>query len=441
LTLKNYSLLYLENNDDDRETFIRLFEHHFKTIFIAKTPEEGLQIFETSHPDMLLSTLQLPELKELEMIARMRKHSPHLPVIINSAIDDSQVLLKSIALHIDHYILKPTNPHLMLQALNKAAKVLTLEKSLTHSRIMMQTIIDEIPDPVLYIELDMSVSMMNKAAKELGGEGADELYPKCYTVSSKTSGACSDGSHPCPVEYVSKTKKPATLRHIHTDQKGKKHHVDIQARPIFDTEGSMIAYLEIRHDISSYLDIQNQLLHETKKLTHISMHDPLTRLPNRRLLEDRINHAIEKKSHSGKLFALFFIDLDHFKEVNDSLGHLIGDQLLVYVAKRIRKVIRKGDTIARNGGDEFVLIIENEASDEHLIAVAEKIQQLFNDPFIINGEEIFTSCSIGISIFPKDGKKAESLLNNADSAMYAAKQAGRNQFGFYSVLSPNLIEI
>lgn len=432
MKLKNYSLLYLENNEDDREAFLRLFEHHFKVIFIAKTPKEGLHIFETSHPDILLCTLQLPHLKELEMIGRMRKHSPHLPVIINSAIDDPQVLIKSIALHVDNYLLKPTNPHLILQALHKAAKVLTLEKSLTHSRIMMQTIIDEIPNPVLYIEMDMRVSMMNKAAKALGGEGADTLYPKCYTVSSQTSGACSDGSHPCPIEYVSKTKKPSTLRHVHTDQNGKKHHVDIHARPIFDPEERLIAYLEIRHDISSYLDIQNHLRHETRKLTHISMHDPLTHLPNRRLLEDRINHAIEKKSRSGTQFALFFIDLDHFKEVNDSRGHLIGDQLLVYVAKRIRKVIRKGDTIARNGGDEFVLIIENEASDEHLIAVAEKIQQLFNDPFIINGEEIFTTCSIGISVFPKDGQSVESLLNNADTAMYTSKQAGRHRFGFYA---------
>lgn len=436
MKLKNYSLLYLENNDDDRETFLRLFEHHFKAIFIAKTPKEGLQIFDTSHPDILLCTLQLPHLKELEMIARMRKHAPHIPVIINSAIDDPQVLLKSIALHVDNYLLKPTNPHLILQALHKAAKVLTLEKSLTHSRIMMQTIIDEIPNPILYIEMDMRVSMMNKAAKELGGEGADTLYPKCYTVSSQTNGACTDGTHPCPVEYVSKTKKPSTLRHVHTDQNGKKHHVDIHARPIFDPEERLIAYLEIRHDISSYLDIQNHLRHETRKLTHISMHDPLTHLPNRRLLEDRINHAIEKKSRSGTQFALFFIDLDHFKEVNDSRGHLIGDQLLVYVAKRIRKVIRKGDTIARNGGDEFVLIIENEASDEHLIAVAEKIQQLFNDPFIINGEEIFTTCSIGISVFPRDGQSVESLLNNADSAMYTSKQAGRHQFGFYTSTNP-----
>jgi diguanylate cyclase (GGDEF)-like protein len=384
---------------------------------------------------MVLTDLQMPKMSGLEMIARMREVSPNLPIIINSAFSDTHLLLKSITLHVDDYILKPTDPLLLLQAFEKVARVLSLEKALTRSHTMMQTIIDEIPDPILYIELDLSVSMMNKAAKALGGEGVDELLPKCYKISNQTTGACSDGSYPCPIEHIAKTKTPSTLRHIHTDKKGKKHHIDVHARPIFDQDGIIIAYLEIRHDISAYLDIQNQLVHETKKLTHISMHDPLTHLPNRRLLADRINHAIDRKKRSGGEFAIFFIDLDHFKEVNDSLGHLIGDQLLIQIAKRIQKMTRKGDTVARNGGDEFVLIIDNGTSDTHFLTVAEKILELLKAPFLINGEEIFSTCSIGISIFPKDGQSAESLLNNADTAMYTSKQAGRNQFGFYSDLS------
>ncbi len=132
------------------------------------------------------------------------------------------------------------------------------------------------------------------------------------------------------------------------------------------------------------------------------------------------------------MFALFFIDLDHFKQINDSLGHLVGDQLLVQVAKRIQKSIRKGDTIARNGGDEFVLIVDNGDSDQHFISVAEKILELFKNPFIINHKEVFSSCSIGISIYPNNGTTVEELLKNSDAAMYDSKQAGRHQFAFYS---------
>src|SRR3989339_614938 len=430
--LKNFTLLYVENNEDAIHTFLRAFKEHFKAIFIAKNGDEAMDIFQTSYPDILLSEIQVPNIDSFEMIERMREIDPHLPIIINSAFSDTHLLLRSIALHVDNFILKPTNMKTMRKALEKAARVLHLEKSLERSHIKMQTIIDEIPDPILYIEPDYSVSMMNNAAKALGGEGVNELFPKCYKVSNQTTGGCSDGSHSCPIEHIAKTKKPSTLRHIHTDKKGKKHHIDVHARPIFDSYGAIIAYLEIRHDISAYLDIQNQLVHETKKLTHTSMHDPLTHLPNRRLLIDRINHAIDRKNRSGGEFAIFFIDLDHFKEINDSQGHLIGDQLLIQVAKRIRKMTRKGDTIARNGGDEFVLIIDNGASDTHFLTVAEKILQLFAAPFLIQGKEILSACSIGISIFPQDGQTVEALLHHADIAMYTSKEAGRRQFAFYS---------
>lgn len=430
--LKKFSLLYVEDNEATIDTFLKTFKEDFNTVFIARNGEEGLHLFETNRPDIVLSDLQMPKMGGLEMIKRMREISPDLPVIINSAFSDPHLLLQSIALDVDDYLLKPTDLPRMRQALEKSARNLNFEKSLARSHTMMQTIIDEIPHPILYIELDMSVSMMNKAAKELGGEGAHAVLPKCYTISDQTNGGCSEKSHPCPIEYVRKTKKPSTLRHTHTDKNGKKHHTDVHARPILDQDGSVIAYLEIRHDISAYLDIQNQLVQEAKKLTHISMHDALTHLPNRRLLADRINHAIHRKSRSGGKFALFFIDLDHFKNINDSLGHLIGDQLLIQVAKRIQKITRKGDTIARNGGDEFVLLIDNGTSETHYAAIAEKILELFKAPFLIHGAEISSACSIGISIFPQDGQNAESLLNHADAAMYASKEAGRHQFCFYA---------
>lgn len=430
--LKNFTLLYVENNEEAIETFLNAFKEHLKAIFIARNGDEAMSIFESSHPDILLCEIQIPDINSFEMIERMRATDPNLPVIINSVFSDTHLLLQSIALHVDNYILKPTDMEIMLKALEKAARVLNLEKSLVRSHRMMQTIIDEIPDPIMYIELDFSVSMMNKAAKELGGEDVNAIVPKCYKISNTTSGACADGSPLCPIEHVSKTKKPSTKRHVHTDNKGKKHHIDVDARPIFDNEGAVVAYLEIRRDISNYLDVQNQLLHETKKLTHISMHDSLTHLPNRRLLADRINHAIDRKTRSGGEFAIFFIDLDHFKEINDTLGHLIGDQLLIHVAKRIRQMTRKGDTVARNGGDEFVLLIDDGISKNHFTTVAEKILQLFKTPFLIQEEEVYSACSIGISIFPQDGETAETLLNHADIAMYVSKEAGRQQFAFYS---------
>lgn len=430
--LKNYSLLYVEDNDETVRAFHSAFGEYFKIIHIAKDGEEGLDLYEKNRPDIVLTDIQMPKIGGLEMISRMRESSPNLPIIVNSAFSDTHLLIKAIALHVDSYILKPTNPHLLLTALEKIARILTLEKSLDDSRKMTQTIMDEMPDPILYILPDHTVSMMNKAAKEFSGDICDKKSPKCYEIYHQNHVPCNGQHNPCSMGLIHTTKKPVKLRQIHTDVNGLKHDVDVHTKPIFDQEGAIIAYLETTHDMTEYVSIQNQLDTETKKLQHLSMHDALTHLPNRRLLDDRINHMVQNKSRSGELFAIFFVDLDHFKEVNDSLGHLTGDLLLIQVAKRLQDVIRKGDTIARTGGDEFVLIIDNGASDTHFAAVAEKIQKQFKEPFLINEQKIFSSCSIGISIYPQDGQTAELLLSSADAAMYASKEAGRHQFGFYA---------
>lgn len=428
--LKSLILLYVEDDESTIHFFINAFGDYFKEVIVARTGEEGLELFEKHSPHILITDLQLPRMSGLEMVERIRQTHPSFPIIVNSAFSDTHLLLRSIALHVDNYILKPTDPYQLLQILEKAARIITLEKTLKTTREMMQTMIDEIPDPILYIEPDYTIALMNKAAKEQADEMI--LLEKCFNLAKKTLPACSEDGNSCPMSDVKKTKQPITLRHIRKDKEGKKKHVEVHMRPVLDTEGEIIAYLEIIHDITEYLSIQDQLMAETQKLSHISMHDPLTHLPNRRLLMDRIEQAIQRKSRTDETFGVFFIDLDHFKDVNDSLGHINGDKLLIEAAKRMKKVIRKGDTLSRLGGDEFVLIIENGVNDVHFSKIAEKIQHLFHEPFMINKHEIFTTCSIGISLFPKDGANAELLLNNADTAMYASKNGGRHQFKFFA---------
>lgn len=427
--LKSLTLLYVEDDDSTVHSFINAFGDYFHEVIVARTAEEGLELFEKHSPHILITDLQLPKMSGLEMIEWIRKTHPTFPIIVNSAFSDTHLLLRSIALHVDNYILKPTDPYQLLHVLEKVARIIILEKKLNTTREMMQTMIDGIPDPILYIESDYTVAMMNKAAKEQADESV--LLNKCFNLSQKTNPACSEDDTPCPMSYVRKTKEPITLHHLRKDKEGNKRHVEVHMRPVLDSEGEIIAYLEMTHDITQYLTIQDRLLAETEKLSHISMHDPLTHLPNRRLLMDRIEQTIQRKSRTNEVFGVFFIDLDHFKEINDSLGHSSGDILLIEAAKRMQKVIRKGDTLSRFGGDEFVLVIENGATGTHFSKIADKIQQLFKEPFIINGQKIMSSCSIGISLFPKDGEDAEVLFSNADKAMYASKNGGRHQFRFF----------
>ncbi|DAB29200.1 MAG TPA: hypothetical protein CFH84_10790 [Sulfurimonas sp. UBA12504] len=428
--LKSLTLLYVEDDESTIRSFINAFGDYFKEVFVAQNAEDGIELFEKKAPNIIITDLQLPKMSGLEMIAQMRQTHPALPIIVNSAFSDTHLLLRSIALHVDSYILKPTDPYQMLNVLEKAAKIISLEKQLNTTREMMQTMIDGIPDPVIYIEPDYTIAMMNKVAKEQTENSA--FVKKCFNLAQKTTPACSEDESLCPMLSVKETKQPTIVRHIRKDKEGNKRHVEVHMRPIFDPKGEISAFLEITHDITEYLSIQDQLTAETQKLSYISLHDPLTHLPNRRLLMDRIEHAIERKKRTDEMFAVLFIDLDHFKEINDSLGHVNGDRLLIEAAKRMKKVIRKGDTLSRFGGDEFVLVIENGTQEDYFGKIANKIQHLFDDSFLINGHEIKNTCSIGVSIFPQDGENAEMLLNHADAAMYASKNNGRHQFQFFT---------
>ncbi len=427
---KSLTLLYVEDDGSTVISFMNAFGDYFKEVIIARNAEDGLELFRKHSPNVIITDLQLPKMSGLDMIAHIRQTHPDVPIIVNSAFSDTHLLLRSISLHVDSYILKPTDPMQLLYVLTNIEKVITLEKKLNTTREIMQTMIDGIPDPVLYIEPDYTVVMMNKAAKAQADDSV--LVNKCFNLTQKTQPPCSEDLSSCPMNSVKKNKQPVTLHHLRKDKDGNKRHIEVHMRPVFDSEGEISAYLETTHDITEYLSVQDQLKAEAQKLSHISMHDPLTHLPNRRLLMDRIEQAIQRNSRTKTTFGVFFIDLDRFKEINDSFGHSSGDKLLIDVAKRMRKVIRKGDTISRFGGDEFVLVIENGIDNSHFSGIAEKIQRLFHEPFILNKQKVVSTCSIGISLFPQDGKSAELLLHNADTAMYTSKNDGCHQFRFFS---------
>ncbi len=195
----------------------------------------------------------------------------------------------------------------------------------------------------------------------------------------------------------------------------------------FDTE-EMKLLVELAADVSFALD----RIEKEERLNYLAYYDVLTGLPNRTLFQDRLGQALTYANrHEGGL-AVLLIDLDHFKNVNDSLGHHAGDQLLKQLATRLAGSLREADTAARLGGDEFVALLNNVASEKDATVVTQKILKLGIEPFTIDGHELFVTCSIGIAFYPKDGEDAETLLKNADAALYRAKDQGRNNAQFYS---------
>ena len=184
---------------------------------------------------------------------------------------------------------------------------------------------------------------------------------------------------------------------------------------------------------------QKQELEEQRNiLKHQAHYDALTALPNRVLFQDTLLKAIEKAKRHATQLALFFVDLDRFKQINDSLGHEIGDKVLQEIALRLKNVVRKGDSIARLGGDEFTVLIENMDRAENASTLAQKILQTLSDALYIEGHTLYVSCSIGISLYPRDSLDKDKLIMYADAAMYKAKDEGKNNFQFYASEMTNL---
>jgi diguanylate cyclase (GGDEF)-like protein/PAS domain S-box-containing protein len=200
------------------------------------------------------------------------------------------------------------------------------------------------------------------------------------------------------------------------------------ARAVRAPDGRALYYEGTVEDITERKRYQAELEFQ-------ATHDSLTGLPNRGLLEDRLRQAIGYAHRNGSLVAVAFIDLDRFKVINDSLGHVRGDELLMRVSRRIRGALREIDTVARQGGDEFVVVLAEQSTVESVVAVVERIIDEVAQPVTIDGRELYVTCSIGIALYPSDGGDATTLLRNADAAMYSAKERGRNSFQFYA---PNM---
>lgn len=206
---------------------------------------------------------------------------------------------------------------------------------------------------------------------------------------------------------------------------GEKYTTWLNISSVVDEQG------RITHCVGAFTDIsQHKAALET--IRFLSHHDPLTQLPNRVLLRDLYERAAALSAGSGHHVALLFMDLDNFKEINDTLGHVTGDQLLQEVAARLRSCVRDGDTLSRIGGDEFVLLLPDIPDIGIAQATSEKVLQRLSDNICVGKHRLHTSCSIGISVYPEDGADFDTLLKKADTAMYHAKNGGRNAYRFYT---------
>ena len=201
---------------------------------------------------------------------------------------------------------------------------------------------------------------------------------------------------------------------------------ELRVAPVRDAAGRVTHFVGVQNDVTERVRYQAELEHQAK-------FDFLTGLANRSLLNDRLQRAIARAQRTGRLGAVLFLDLDRFKRINDSLGHVMGDRLLAEIGARLTRCVRSDDTVARTGGDEFVILLSDVAREDDVALVAQKLLGAVSSPLRLEGREFLVSTSIGISVFPKDGADAETLLKHADVALYRAKEAGRGRFAFFAM--------
>jgi diguanylate cyclase (GGDEF)-like protein/PAS domain S-box-containing protein len=212
---------------------------------------------------------------------------------------------------------------------------------------------------------------------------------------------------------------------INRRKDGSLYYEEKTITPLTDADGRITHFVATGKDITERMQVQ-------ERLAYMAQHDPLTELPNRALLLDRLKQSLAGARWRDRRTAVLFVDLDRFKTINDTLGHEAGDRLLQQLAARFQANVREGDTVARFGGDEFVILLDDVASADDVAGVAQKVLQALAAPFEVDHHALYVTASIGVSLFPGDGEDASTLLKNADTAMYRAKELGKNTYQFYS---------
>jgi diguanylate cyclase (GGDEF)-like protein/PAS domain S-box-containing protein len=301
------------------------------------------------------------------------------------------------------------------------------EDALFEEKERAQVTLNSIGDAVLTTNLPGNVTYLNLVAETMTGWPWENAIGKPLSEVFKIINGKTRLAAPNPAQRAIRENRTVGLAadSILVRRDGIESPIEDSSAPIHNRDGQVAGAVIVFHDVS-----ESQAM--ALKMAHLAQHDFLTGLPNRMLLTERLSRAIGQARRHSKRVALMFIDLDYFKHINDSLGHTVGDLLLQVVAERLKLCIRDTDTVCRQGGDEFVILLTEIEQTLDAAPVAEKLLASFAEPCLIGGHELHVSLSIGIAIYPDDGQDADEVMKNADTAMYHAKANGRNNYQFFT---------
>jgi diguanylate cyclase (GGDEF)-like protein/PAS domain S-box-containing protein len=328
-----------------------------------------------------------------------------------------------------------------LKTLNESMEQRVLERTreLKHSYEFNRTVLNSIGDPICIIDVkDFRIIGVNSAfLHEFMITEEEALGKFCYEITHRRTSPCTSPDETCPLSETLKTGRHASAEHAHVDKDGKKHYVEVISSPILDEQDAVSQVVHVQRDITGRKNAEEQI-------RFLAYYDSLTGLPNRTFYKELLSRALTLARRYKRNMATLFVDLDAFKRINDTLGHDAGDALLQEVAARLTRGLRNSDYVARAdkeeaqdavsrlGGDEFIVLLNEMSRIEDAAIAANRILSDLSQPFMLDGQEVFITASIGISLYPLDGTDADALLKAADIAMYHAKNQGKNNVQFYA---------
>jgi diguanylate cyclase (GGDEF)-like protein/PAS domain S-box-containing protein len=387
---------------------------------------EGLERLSKKGIDAVLLELSLPDNQGLDTLDKLFAAAPDIPILVlgngNEALAKEAVGRGAqdylLAGHIDSYSLP--------RALHNAIERKAVEDALFVEKERAVVTLNSIGDAVLCTDISGNVTYLNLVAETMTGWPREEAIGKPLAEVFRIIDSITRMTARDPLEMAVEQNKTVglTVNCVLIRRDGFESAIEDSAAPIHDRAGRITGAVIVFHDVTAARAMSVQM-------THSAQHDVVTNLPNRLLLNDRIAQSIASGRRWNRPLALIFLDLDRFKYINDSLGHAIGDKLLQSVSKRLLASVRASDTVSRQGGDEFVILLSEITYPEDAATSAKKILLSLSAPHSIGGHDLQVNASIGISVYPEDGENAETLIKNADMAMYHAKESGRNNFQFF----------
>jgi diguanylate cyclase (GGDEF)-like protein/PAS domain S-box-containing protein len=373
--------------------------------------------------------LTLPDSHGVETFDKLFHAAPRVPILILSGVDAEATARKAVQRGAQDYVFKNQPDAYRLRRAVRMMIGLRATAAMSLKNEAASVVLDAIGEAVLRTDTRGNVIYLNGMAVKMSGWSREEALGQPISDVLRIVDRANGTAIRNVVEVTINEDKTVRLRAnckscVLIRRDGLEFGVEIAVADTHDQDGTVTGAVVAFRDVSAARAT-------SVEMSHLAQHDSLTDLPNRILFKDRLTQAIALAVRQDKQLAVMFLDLDHFKKINDSLGHGVGDQLLQSVAKRLVTCVRRTDTVSRLGGDEFVILLSQVARGDDAAVSARKIIRALAAPHIIDNKSLDINVSLGISRFPIDGPDAETLMDNADTAMYDAKEHGRNNFQFF----------